>query len=279
MIKYSISIENDLLTTPYVYNVNLQSINTELSEDININFVVINKENTGGIIIENNSGDSLSGDYIEDNTTLGDLNNSVNNIGNKIENLGNSIENTILGEVNESGDRQGGLLGGLLDGIVGLFIPSAEDMTEWLSRTQNEVSERLDILGEPINFFNSLMTKLMVGSSGDFIIDIPELSIPNTFEDNKDFVIYKGCSINFNKMMEDYPVFKMIYDTYIVMISGIMVYAFFSYLWSFLDFLMGSRSVESSFQIVEKEVEHQRLVNKERNRQPIGFRVKGDNRK
>lgn len=132
MIKYSISIENDLLTTPYVYNVNLQSINTELSENININFVVINKENTGGIIIENNSGDSLSGD-IKDDTTLGDFSNTIKELVNSMFEIESGEVQEILNNYNlelnveNNADLEKNILG-TLQGEAEDFVISWDDI-------------------------------------------------------------------------------------------------------------------------------------------------------
>lgn len=54
-------------------------------------------------------------------------------------------------------------------------------------------------------------------------------------------------------MMEEYPVLKRIYDGYIIIVSGIMVYCFYSYMWSFFDHILGSRDVESAYKIVDEE--------------------------
>jgi len=166
------------------------------------------------------------------------------------------------------------IIDGLLNGIKSLFVPTESDMSEWLTRTQAEISKKLGILGEPINFFSTLMNKLLVGNSEDFIFHIPELIIPGT-----DYKILDAFDINFTELINDHEAFKTIYDGYIVIISGIMVYCFYSYLWSFYDHILGTRDVESAYKIVEQETERHQLIQKERNRQPIGFKTKGDNRK
>lgn len=214
----------------------------------------------------------ISGEQnISNGDMLGTITGSINDLNN---NINNTIQNTILGEENESGDRQGGLVGGILDGIKGLFIPSNEEMSEWLSRTQAEVTDKLGILGEPINFFSRLMNKLVTTEEKDFILHIPELIIPGT-----DYKILDEFDINFTEMINEHEAFKIIYNGYIVIISGIMVYCFYSYLWSFYDHLLGSRSVESSYQIIDTAVEDYNYREKERNRKPIGFTYRGDNRK
>lgn len=51
----------------------------------------------------------------------------------------NSIENSIEQATNN-------IISGLLNGIIGLFIPTNEQMSEWLSRTESEVSDKMGIL-------------------------------------------------------------------------------------------------------------------------------------
>ena len=268
-LKYEIRIPIEYVSMSNYYNIYFKSKDTSIESDLNINFVLLNNvtEESGGVIITTPSGDTLSGDYIKDNTTLGDINNTINNLEDKVENI-------ILGTENESGDREGGLLGGILDGIKGLFIPSEEAMGEWLTRTQEEVTDKLGMLGEPINFFSRLMNKLLVGNKEEFVLHIPELIIPGT-----EYKLLDAFDINFTQMIEEHSVFKTIYDGYIVIISGIMVYCFYSYLWSFYDHLLGTRDVEAAYKITEEEVERQQIIQKEKKRQPIGFKTKGDNRK
>lgn len=117
------------------------------------------------------------------------------------------------------------------------------------------------------------MNKLVVGASGDFVIEIPELSVP---VGNQKYTFLSATTINFNEQMMKYPVLKVIYDTYIIIISGIMVYCFYSYMWSFLDHIMGSRDVEAAYKIADDEYQERE---REKNRRIIGFTYKGDGRK
>lgn len=105
-IRYSINIRNELITSPYFYNIELLTVNSEMSDDINIKFVILNNPTTGGIIIENNSGDIISGDEIKDDTTLGDINNTIGSINDSINEKYNEDEselnNLTSGEILEN---------------------------------------------------------------------------------------------------------------------------------------------------------------------------------
>lgn len=91
-LKYSINIDNTILTAPYFYNINLKSVDKNLSEDLNINFAIINENSTGtGGTITNNSGDIISGDATKDKTTIGDILNTITEPYNPDKNILNTM--------------------------------------------------------------------------------------------------------------------------------------------------------------------------------------------
>lgn len=103
---------------------------------------------------------------------------NLSGIQNGIDNINNSLNEGFNNVTDKLEEVKTGIIDGLLNGIKSLFVPSNEEMSEWLSRTEEEVTEKMGILGEPVNFFSRLMNKLVVGTSGDFIIEIPTLSVP-----------------------------------------------------------------------------------------------------
>lgn len=99
-LKYSISIDNSILNAPYFYNINLKSVDKNLSEDLNINFAIINENSTGtGGTITNNSGDIISGDATKDKTTIGDILNTLTEPYNPDKNILNTMNS---GEILDS---------------------------------------------------------------------------------------------------------------------------------------------------------------------------------
>lgn len=80
-MRYYINIDINILNSPYIYNLFIESVNNDLAENININFGIVNNSNNNnsGIIIE--SGDEiLSGDFTKDETTLGDIQNTISGL-------------------------------------------------------------------------------------------------------------------------------------------------------------------------------------------------------
>lgn len=102
---YNVYIDLNYISTPYYYELVLTSSNPELSNDMEIKFVLLkeelNQSTIGGITITTPSGDIISGEQIKDNTSLGDIRNDLTepynpnssilnemNSGDILENLG-----------------------------------------------------------------------------------------------------------------------------------------------------------------------------------------------
>ena len=93
-----------------------------------------------------------------------------------------------------------------------------------------------------------------VSSSGDFVITIPDIYIPASYNNDQDMYIFRGDGtnnyINFTSMVQNQP-WSILYNIYIIIISGVFIIVFLSYLWSLYDHLLGSRDVEAAYQIMD----------------------------
>lgn len=79
-IVYTMNIEYDYIKTPYIYSIKLESKDKELGQDIYIDFVLLTEAQQGGGIVVESGDTELSGDFTKDETTLGDIQNTIENI-------------------------------------------------------------------------------------------------------------------------------------------------------------------------------------------------------
>lgn len=200
-----------------------------LSTDVNDNITLIPDSSTG------NSGTGTGG------ITLDDLNNNINN---GINNINNNIENTILGTKNESGEREGGLVGNLLEGlwtgIVRLIIPSEEQFGQWITETVDSLADEGGILLYSKEFWLSLLNLITNSEVKDFIITLPEFKIPTS-----SVVIWEQQTINVTSYFKNNSneTIKNFYNIYLVLVSGISIFYFCQYLWSLWEAIISGGSV------------------------------------
>lgn len=223
--RYELRIPYEYISTPNYYNIYFESKETDIQSDFNINFVLLNHTETNNGVGEiiTPSGEVISGDAIEDNTTLGDINNTIGGIGDKIDNLGdkisNNIENTILGTENESGERTGGLLGGILDGIKGLFIPDAEYFGNYFTELNDWFSARLGLLYFPIDLLFEFFERVIAIDFNDQTLSIGPYTMPL----NDDFELVPKIDFDFKTFVENEDI-KGVYDTYLIIVDGLIIF-------------------------------------------------------
>lgn len=112
-LKYEIRIPIEYVSTPNYYNIFFRSRDTSIEQDMSIDFVLLNNTENSGTIgpIITPSGDTISGDEIKDETTLGDIQNTITEIFQKpnqeqtntdAENSINQIKNNITEKLEEN---------------------------------------------------------------------------------------------------------------------------------------------------------------------------------
>lgn len=216
MIAYDINIDTNYINTPYIYSIPLISQDKELADDIYINFVLLTKTTEGGGIIVESGDTQLSGDFEKDETTLGDINNTINDIGNKIE---NKVEDVILGTENESGDREGGLLGGLLDGIKSFFIPEDDYFNNYFNELNEWFSDRLGLLYFPFDLLFDFFGRVTSINFDDQILTIGPYTMPL----NDDFELVPKIELDFKTFVENEDI-KGVYDIYLIIVDGLIIF-------------------------------------------------------
>lgn len=157
-------------------------------------------------------------------TTLDDLNNNINN---SINDLNNNIENTILGTKNESGEREGGLVGNLLEGIKNFFIPSDEFFSDYFEELNNWFSDRLGLLYFPIDFIINFLNRIYSSEFNDVVFNIPDIYIP-LFEDTEPII--PAYEFNFNEFISSNENLLTIYNMYLLVVDGIIIWGLISLL-------------------------------------------------
>ena len=190
-----------------------------------------------------------------DDLTIKDLN---DNISSSIDNVNKNIQDTILGTPNESGERQGGLVGNLLEGLwkglVALIIPDSETLGKWITDQTDKLSANAGFLTYSKTFWLS-MCNLITNSSGDSdcIFVLPEFKVPgfNT-------VIWQEQNINLTSYFKnnENEVIKGFYTTYIVLVSGISIFYFCQYLWSLWDSIISGTHQITPEQNEDMQISH-----------------------
>lgn len=166
--------------------------------------------------------------YIKDPSLLpADDNTSDDNsslIIGSIDNVNKNIQDTILGTPDESGERKGGLLGGILDGIKGFFIPSSEFFNNYFNELNNWFSDRLGLLYFPIDFIISFLNRIYSSEFNDVIFDIPDIYVPGYGKDTGSSPIIPAYKFNFTNFVNSNDNIKTIYDMYLLVVDGIMIW-------------------------------------------------------
>lgn len=175
-----------------------------------------------------------------------------------IDNVNKNIQDTILGTPNESGERQGGLVGNLLEGLwkglVALIIPDSETFGKWITNQTDKLSANAGFLTYSKTFWLS-MCNLITNSSGDSdcIFVLPEFKVPgfNT-------VIWQEQNINLTSYFKnnENEVIKGFYTTYIVLVSGISIFYFCQYLWSLWDSIISGTHQITPEQNEDMQISH-----------------------
>lgn len=140
-------------------------------------------------ILVTNISSSVGGSLVNSSgEVIAEFSGEVDN-NNIVDSISNTIENTILGEKDVSGDRHGGLLGGILDGIKGLFIPGddyfynedPDNLGLW-QRFNSFFSAKLGFLWDMIIFVPRLLSTIvdLLTSMGDeWSITVPNIDVPD----------------------------------------------------------------------------------------------------
>lgn len=155
-----------------------------------------------------------------------------------IKDLNNNIENTILGTPNESGERQGGLVGNLLEGLwkglVALIIPDAETFGKWITDQTYKLSNNSGFLTYSKTFWVSMLNLITNAEEKDFILVLPAFKLPTGISS---VTIWEEQRLNLTAYFKnnDNETIKSFYTIYIVLVSGISIYMFCQYLWSLWD--------------------------------------------
>lgn len=202
-------------------------------------------------LVIDNPGGTTGGDDL----TIKDLN---DNISSSIDNVNKNIQDTILGTPDESGERKGGLVGNLLEGLwkglVALIIPDSETLGKWITDQTDKLSANAGFLTYSKTFWLS-MCNLITNSSGDSdcIFVLPEFKVPgfNT-------VIWQEQNINLTSYFKnnENEVIKGFYTTYIVLVSGISIFYFCQYLWSLWDSIISGTHQITPEQNEDMQISH-----------------------
>lgn len=95
------------------------------------------------------------------------------------------------------------LLGGILDGLKGLFVPTDEQLLDIIDKSK-ELSENFGFVGQSINFFLNIFTSLLGLVNANGCVQLPEMTIGATsLFDSHTFWNSQLVCLNDNKILAD----------------------------------------------------------------------------
>lgn len=102
---------------------------------------------------------------------------SIDDVGNTVDDIQGTQEE-ILEEVKESLPQK--IIGGLIDGIVGLFVPSAEDLEGIQEDYEDMLSEKLGFVWQAYELLSSFVGGLEDNLTGGqpYTFTFPEIAVP-----------------------------------------------------------------------------------------------------
>lgn len=116
-------------------------------------------------------------------------------------------------------DNSGTIIDGILNGLLGLFIPGADFFQNYFDELNTWFSERLGLLYYPIELIIDFTDRVL---AIDF--DNPTLEIgPYKFPQFDNVEIVPKLTFDFNSYIEN-ETFKWIHDTYLIIIDGLIVF-------------------------------------------------------
>ncbi len=95
------------------------------------------------------------------------------------------------------------LLGGILEGLKGLFVPTDEQLMDIIDKSK-ELSENFGFVGQSINFFLNIFTSLLGMVNANGCVELPEMTIgATTLFESHTFWNEQLVCLNDNKILAD----------------------------------------------------------------------------
>lgn len=137
------------------------------------------------------------------------------------------------GTINE--EESGGIVGKILSGIYHFFIPGDDFFEDYFIELNDWFSDRLGFLYYPIDFLINLLNRLYSSNYDDAVLTIPTISIP-FFEDCGS--IFEGTTFNFNTFIKQNEKIEWLYNIYLIIVDGSLIFGFLSLLYKKLEEVM-----------------------------------------
>lgn len=137
------------------------------------------------------------------------------------------------GTIND--EESSGIVGKILSGIYHFFIPRDDFFEDYFVELNDWFSDRLGFLYYPIDFLINLLNRLYSSNYDDVVLTIPAISIP-FFEDYGP--IFEGTTFNFNTFIKQNEKIEWLYNIYLIIIDGSLIFGFLSLLYKKLEEVM-----------------------------------------
>jgi len=134
-----------------------------------------------------------------------DLLDGINSGINSINGFFDDLEEGLLGGINDAinsingffDDLESALLGGLtalgeflIDGVYDLFVPSADDLQDWIEGLQDDIEEECPLIGDILSIFTNLVDMAIAGEQ------VTSFHIPSvTLEFGDDSIIFGNWDV------------------------------------------------------------------------------------
>lgn len=109
----------------------------------------------------------------------------------------------------------------ILDGLVGLFVPSEGFFSSYFDELLIWFEERLGILGYPITFTVEVLNRILDLDFNEPVISWDDMYVP-LFEDEVPLI--PAGEINFKTLVESNETILNFYNTYLIIVDGLLVF-------------------------------------------------------
>ena len=109
----------------------------------------------------------------------------------------------------------------ILDGLVGLFVPSEGFFSAYFDELLTWFEERLGILGYPITFTVDVLNRILDLDFNEPVISWDDMYVP-LFEDEVPLI--PAGEINFKTLVESNETILNFYNTYLIIVDGLLVF-------------------------------------------------------
>jgi len=126
------------------------------------------------------------------------------------------------------------------DWIVGLFVPSEEDLEKELDEFLKYVDSHLGVVVQIPQIFSRLMSAIqMPGESEDVVFVLPKAQLPEAFSGE---TLWEGAELNVTKLIKDIPVLKTMYGFYQVLASVLLFGMLLRFVYRFAETVLDEKS-------------------------------------